>query len=58
MTTSKPGAPRSSTWLPRWEPNDPAFWEQEGKARAWRTLWVTTDGLRPFAVKSDEQAAP
>ena len=23
-----------------------------------RTLWVTTDGLRPFAVKSDEQAAP
>lgn len=51
MTTSKPGAPRSSTWLPRWEPNDPAFWEGEGKARAWRTLWVTTFSLTlAFAV--------
>ncbi|MDL2344459.1 nitrate/nitrite transporter [Deinococcus sp. MIMF12] len=51
MTTSKPGAPRSSTWLPRWEPNDPAFWESEGKGRAWRTLWVTTFSLTlAFAV--------
>lgn len=51
MTTSKPSAPRSPTWLPRWEPNDPTFWEGEGKARAWRTLWATTFSLTlAFAV--------
>lgn len=25
-----------------WQPNDPAFWESQGKKVAWRTLWVTT----------------
>lgn len=39
------GTPRSRTWLTRWTPEDPAFWEGEGKLRAWRTLWITTANL-------------
>ena len=51
MTTTDPAPSRSSSWLPRWDPNDPAFWEAEGKARAWRTLAVTTFSLTlAFAV--------
>lgn len=51
MTTTDPSPARSSSWLPAWQPNDPAFWEAEGKTRAWRTLWVTTFGLTlAFAV--------
>ncbi len=34
-----------STWLKRWEPEDPQFWKSEGSGRAWGTLWVTTFGL-------------
>ena len=34
-----------SVWLQRWEPEDTAFWEQQGKARAWKTLVVTTASL-------------
>lgn len=30
------------TWLSRWEPEDPDFWQKIGKPLAWRTLWVTT----------------
>ena len=32
-------------WLPRWEPENPEFWETTGKPIAWRTLWVTTANL-------------
>lgn len=50
MTQTDP--PRSATWLPRWEPNDPQFWaSEEGRPRAWRTLWATTFSLTlAFAV--------
>lgn len=50
MTQTDP--PRSSSWLPRWEPNDPQFWaSEEGRPRAWRTLWATTFALTlAFAV--------
>jgi len=34
-----------SSWLKRWEPEDPKFWAQEGSARAWTTLSVTTFSL-------------
>jgi NNP family nitrate/nitrite transporter-like MFS transporter len=33
------------TWLNKWEPEDPAFWEAEGRSRAWLTLAVTTFSL-------------
>jgi hypothetical protein len=36
---------RGSAWLTRWPPEDPAFWEAEGKARAWKTLAITTASL-------------
>ena len=38
-------AGRSGTWLTKWLPEDTAFWESEGKSRAWRTLWITTANL-------------
>ena len=38
-------APRGPSWLARWQPEDEAFWEAEGKKRAWRTLTVTTASL-------------
>ena len=38
-------ASAGGVWLKRWEPEDPAFWEQSGKALAWRTLWITTANL-------------
>jgi NNP family nitrate/nitrite transporter-like MFS transporter len=38
-----PGPGKS--WLKRWHPEDHAFWEAEGKARAWRTLIITTINL-------------
>ena len=45
-TQSGPGAtPRGGSWLDRWEPEDAAFWEAEGKARAWKTLTITTASL-------------
>jgi MFS transporter, NNP family, nitrate/nitrite transporter len=37
---AKPG-----TWLPRWEPEDQAFWEAGGKRQAWMTLILTTAAL-------------
>ncbi|MBL9052716.1 MAG: NarK/NasA family nitrate transporter, partial [Tabrizicola sp.] len=37
--------PRGASWLPRWEPETQAFWEAEGKGRAWTTLIVTTGAL-------------
>jgi NNP family nitrate/nitrite transporter-like MFS transporter len=33
------------SWLKRWQPEDQAFWEAEGKGRAWRTLVITTANL-------------
>lgn len=36
---------RSRSWLTRWQPEDPGFWESEGKRRAWLTLWITTANL-------------
>jgi NNP family nitrate/nitrite transporter-like MFS transporter len=35
----------SSTWLSKWEPENPDFWEKEGKQRAWKTLIITTIAL-------------
>ncbi|MBL9046812.1 MAG: NarK/NasA family nitrate transporter [Tabrizicola sp.] len=43
--TTHPDAPRGASWLPRWEPETQAFWEAEGKGRAWTTLIVTTGAL-------------
>lgn len=37
-----PPKPLPATWLTRWEPENPQFWESQGKALAWRTLWITT----------------
>ena len=36
---------QTGTWLTRWEPEDPVFWEQGGKKLAWRALWITTANL-------------
>ena len=43
-TTRKP-PPASGTWLERWEPENEAFWREQGKTRAWLTLTVTTLNL-------------
>ncbi|GIW31764.1 MAG: nitrate/nitrite transporter [Meiothermus sp.] len=40
-----PSKPLPTTWLTLWEPEDPQFWETQGKALAWRTLWITTFNL-------------
>jgi NNP family nitrate/nitrite transporter-like MFS transporter len=32
-------------WLTRWEPEDPQFWAEEGRSRAWLTLVLTTFSL-------------
>ena len=31
-----------STWLSKWEPEEPQFWSETGRRIAWRTLWITT----------------
>ncbi|MBF6593459.1 MAG: NarK/NasA family nitrate transporter [Thermaceae bacterium] len=36
---------RGGTWLQSWTPEDPTFWETQGKRIAWRTLWITTYSL-------------
>jgi NNP family nitrate/nitrite transporter-like MFS transporter len=33
------------TWLSKWEPENPEFWESTGKKIAWRTLTITTLAL-------------
>ena len=33
------------TWLKKWEPENPAFWQETGSKIAWRTLTVTTIAL-------------
>lgn len=44
MSARVPGAaPRG--WLTRWEPEDPAFWAEQGSRIAWQTLVLTTAGL-------------
>jgi len=43
---SEAGARRGgSTWLTRWEPEQPEFWKTTGAAIAWRTLSITTVAL-------------
>lgn len=34
-----------ATWLQKWTPEDPQFWEKEGSKIAWRVLTVTTFSL-------------
>lgn len=34
-----------STWLTKWEPENPEFWEKEGSKIGWRTLSITTWSL-------------
>ena len=34
-----------ATWLSKWTPEDPQFWESEGSKIAWRTLTLTTIAL-------------
>lgn len=34
-----------SSWLQRWEPEDPQFWQQTGSKIAWTTLIITTISL-------------
>ncbi len=34
-----------SSWLKKWEPENPQFWKEEGSGRAWGTLSVTTFSL-------------
>ena len=31
-----------TTWLKKWEPEDPKFWKETGSKIAWRTLTITT----------------
>jgi MFS transporter, NNP family, nitrate/nitrite transporter len=47
MSVSSPtgAAPKSGTWLDRWEPETEAFWKNGGSGRAWTTLTVTTLNL-------------
>lgn len=49
MSTPKltvPSAPPlSNTWLKQWEPENAAFWQAGGSARAWTTLTITTLNL-------------
>ncbi len=33
---------KSSTWLTKWEPDNPQFWNEVGSKIAWRTLTITT----------------
>lgn len=43
MTQSRTSA--GGTWLPKWEPENAAFWEAQGKTRAWTALILTTAAL-------------
>lgn len=43
--TAQLGKQAGGTWLGRWTPEDASFWESAGKARAWRTLAITTANL-------------
>jgi len=47
MLSTKSEAPHAAngTWLQRWTPEDPTFWESTGKKLAWRTLAITTVNL-------------
>lgn len=44
-TLPLPPARAGAGWLSRWEPEDETFWQERGKAVAWRTLVVTTAAL-------------
>src|SRR5512143_1126392 len=43
--TAQLGKQAGGTWLGRWTPEDASVWESAGKARAWRTLAITTANL-------------
>lgn len=45
MATSKTDTAAGGTWLEKWTPEDPVFWEATGKRLAWRTLTITTANL-------------
>ncbi len=45
IETTRKQPPASGTWLERWEPENEAFWRDQGKTRAWLTLTVTTLNL-------------
>lgn len=48
MSTTLQGAALARagrSWLRRWEPENESFWNAEGRARAWKTLAVTTASL-------------
>lgn len=47
VTPAGAGSSRAQggTWLERWEPENAAFWAEQGSARAWRTLAITTFNL-------------
>jgi NNP family nitrate/nitrite transporter-like MFS transporter len=32
-------------YFEEWKPEDPAFWQDQGRRIAWRTLWITTFSL-------------
>jgi len=35
----------TTTWLQRWEPENEAFWREQGSTMAWQTLTITTVAL-------------
>ncbi len=43
--TEPVGEESSETWLDHWDPEDEGSWESDHKARAWRTLTITTANL-------------
>ena len=45
MSAANPKIAPGGTWLSEWNPEDAAFWERTGRARAWRTLAITTANL-------------
>jgi NNP family nitrate/nitrite transporter-like MFS transporter len=45
IATNPPALRNPATWLPRWEPENAAFWEEQGRTRAWFTLILTTAAL-------------
>ena len=44
-TAAYPDEIPDRTWLSKWAPEDPSFWESTGKRLAWRTLIITTANL-------------
>ncbi len=45
LTRNLKGVVLVSTWLKKWEPENPQFWQETGSKIAWRTLTITTISL-------------